>query len=111
MLVQQILKDKSDDGVVTHDLTVALEAIAKSPQVLNGLSARAAQRASDRNWDKSLQPFLRQLHTWFPERFQSIRRTKVAPPQSKNSKETSEIRKDGGDNAVWQDPVRQSSAQ
>ncbi|MEO0976127.1 MAG: glycosyltransferase [Pseudomonadota bacterium] len=106
-----ILLRSTDDGVVTHDLTVALEAIAKSPQVLNGLSARAAQRAADRNWDKSLQPFLRQLHTWFPERFQSIRRTKVAVPQSEHANETTEVRKDGSDNAVWQGPIRQSSAQ
>ncbi|MBG6165233.1 glycosyltransferase involved in cell wall biosynthesis [Labrenzia sp. EL_195] len=80
--VDGLLLRSSDDGVVTHDLTAVLEGIIKSPGLLQNLSKQAAARSTDRSWDKSLQPLLRQLHTWFPDRLQSIRRTKVIKSQA-----------------------------
>ncbi|WP_299472506.1 glycosyltransferase [uncultured Roseibium sp.] len=108
--VDGILLRSDDDGVVTQDLTAVLEAIGKSPNVLKNLSERAIARANDRNWDKSLQPFLRQLHTWFPERLQTIRRTKVAVAPSGKSTNAPAAGGDTGSDLAWRQSGRQTTA-
>ncbi|WP_298812960.1 glycosyltransferase [uncultured Roseibium sp.] len=86
--VDGLLLRADDDGVATHDLIVALEALSKSEKLLQTLSANAASRSAERSWEKSLQPFLRQLHTWFPDHLQSIRRAKAPSPQMSRSQAT-----------------------
>lgn len=108
--VDGILLRSDDDGVVTQDLTAVLEAVGKSPNVLKNLSERAIARANDRNWDKSLQPFLRQLHTWFPERLQTIRRTKVAVAPSGKSTNAPAAGGDTGSDLAWRQSGRQTTA-
>ncbi|TYC53062.1 glycosyltransferase [Rhodobacterales bacterium] len=76
--VDGILLRSSDDGVVTHDLIAALEGLVGSGEKLKQMSTRAAARASGRTWEKSLQPLLRQLHSWFPERLRGIRKSRPA---------------------------------
>jgi glycosyltransferase involved in cell wall biosynthesis len=81
--VDGMLLRSTDDGVVTHDLIAALADLAASPDRVRTMSERAMTRASSRSWEKSLQPFLRQLRNWFPDRFQSVRRTRapISQPQ------------------------------
>ncbi len=110
--VDGLLLRSSDDGVVTLDLIAALEALGKSGKLLQTLSANAAGRSAERSWEKHLQPFLRQLHTWFPERLQSIRRTKATvAPISRSSDAPAPARRDTqqGD-AHWRRQTHQSSS-
>ncbi|GAB2184073.1 glycosyltransferase [Roseibium sp. LAB1] len=109
--VDGLLLRSSDDGVVTHDLITALETLAKSERLLRSLSANASQRSAERSWDKSLQPFLRQLHNWFPDRLQSIRRTKAPVAQISSSSETPGRGASADGASLWQQRRRQTSAQ
>ncbi|MBN9672254.1 glycosyltransferase [Roseibium aggregatum] len=94
--VDGLLLRSNDDGVVTYDLIAVLESLAQPGTVLRELSAKAASRASERSWEKNLQPFLRQLHKWFPDQLQSIRRGKVA--------------RSGGGDAVQKSPAEKRDA-
>jgi glycosyltransferase involved in cell wall biosynthesis len=107
--VDGLLLRSTDDGVVTHDLITALETLAKSERLLRSLSANAAQRSAERSWDKSLQPFLRQLHNWFPDRLQSIRRTKAPVAQISSSSETPGRRGKADGAPLFQQRGRQTS--
>jgi len=90
--VDGILLRATDDGVVTHDLIAALESLGRPDGRLKSLSRRAAGRAANRSWEKHMQPFLRQLHKWFPEKFQSIRvsKSKGTNPQTQNEPASAE---------------------
>ncbi|WP_305989551.1 glycosyltransferase [Roseibium sp. MMSF_3544] len=105
-----ILLRASDDGIATHDLTNVLQRLSKAPELLKKLSEKAVVRSAERSWDKSLQPFLRQLHTWFPERFQSVRRAKIARPRAGDTGSDTDLASDADGEIDWDKPGRRSSA-
>ena len=107
--VDGLLLRATDDGVVTHDLIAALEALATSDKLLRTLSSNAAARSGERSWEKNLQPFLRQLHSWFPERLHSVRRAKSPAQQADGPKDPAPNRQDRGVLPLLQQPQRHTS--
>ncbi len=107
--VDGLLLRSSDDGVVTHDLITALETLAKSERLLSNPFDQCVTAQCRAQLGKELQPFLRQLHNWFPDRLQSIRRTKAPVAQISSSSETT-VRGSAADGAtLWQQRGRQTS--
>ncbi|GEM_PF-228942 len=67
--VDGVLIPDADDGAVTSMLVSALATLAEDPDRLRRLSAMAAERGAIANWGRSVEPLMKQLETWFPNRF------------------------------------------
>ncbi len=62
-----LIKPDSEGGIVDSFVT-QLSRLAQDRAVLRDLSDAAARRASELTWDRSAEPLLELMQTWFPER-------------------------------------------
>jgi hypothetical protein len=66
--VDGLLIRATDDGAVTRELAAAIERLAGDPAELRRMAETAAERNATRGWDQTVEPLMRQLAAWFPDR-------------------------------------------